>query len=84
MRPAFAGDRERLARTAPSPDRSVGWPSCELEGELPSPDAREVVLPNSVNWMGDVADAALVDVGVRPEVADPGGAERIDFIEVAS
>jgi hypothetical protein len=42
------------------------------------------VLSNSVNWTGDVPDVALIDPCVGPEVAEPGGTERIDFIEIAS
>jgi hypothetical protein len=79
---ALSGDRERLARTAPSPDRPVVGPSGELEGVLPAADACEVVLANSVNWVGDVEDAALVHNRIWESVSAPLCGERIDFVEV--
>src|SRR5215472_5891850 len=82
MRLALACDRERLARTAPSPERPVVRPSGELAGVFPSTESGEVVLPNSVNWTGDVADGAIVNLRLRPCVAAPLRRERVDLVEV--
>src|SRR5215831_10177824 len=82
MRLALACDRERLARTAPSPEWPVVWPSGELAGVLPSTESGEVVLPNSVNWTGNVEDGALIDLRFWPRVAAPLRRERIELVEV--
>jgi hypothetical protein len=81
---SFAGDRERLARTTPSPDRPVVRPSGEFKGVLPASETGEVVLPNSVSWIFDVEDASLIYFGLGPSVAAPLRGEQVKFIEVES
>ena len=86
---AFSGAAEWLAWATARPNRSVSWPSGEVEGVRPSPDPGEEVALNVPGEVGglDELDVSLVNVSGRDEsrseeVSQPSGREGVVLVVV--